>query len=215
MKNTQSVQEPLAVQTPAPEKIRNTRRISLINLLTQYPWLLLGGTLVTFLSSAAVALYSLGYVGHIEPQTSEDTAALQEFELESAATAYAQTANASNNPLPLWMIAAIALSCASGCLIIFRLLNHPVKQRKIHRNARRSQSRSTQRPFPKLEPPPTKNLPVFVPRSARTTFTMPDEKSPVVTVLPPEENFNQNHEESLAGSLDIRKQTSLSTLLRK
>ncbi|MBF2004041.1 hypothetical protein ACF3DV_20495 [Chlorogloeopsis fritschii PCC 9212] len=213
MKNTQIVQKSPTVQTPAPETIENTKRISAINLLTQYPWLLLGGVLVVFLSSAAVALYSLGYVGRVET-ASEDTTAVQEFELESAATAYAQTASASSNPLPLWMIAAIALSCASGCLVIFRWLNHPIKKPKIQRNIRRYQSRSTPRPFPKLEPPPTKNLPVYVPRSARKTFTMPDEKKPVVTVLPPEENLNQD-EESLAKTLDLRKQTSLSTLLRK
>ncbi|MEO3704457.1 hypothetical protein [Trichormus azollae] len=37
------------------------------------------------------------------------------------------TSSNLNNPTPLWLMLAIALSCASGCLVIYLLLKLPLR----------------------------------------------------------------------------------------
>ncbi len=226
MENTQSVQQPSETQAPAAgnaEKENNEYKPRasenrLVILLAYYPWLLIGGVLAVFAGCAAIALYSLHYVGRVESTESE---AIQEIELEEqpiTTSPQTTTTNTGSNALPLWMVIAIAMSCASGCWVILKLLNRSPQEQAVKSNTNRRQSRLVQRRQQKLElSTPKKNLPVFVPPSSRKSFeTIPTETNPTVTVIPPEENFNQkDKEESLASMMDIRKQTSLSALLRK
>ncbi|MCX7594291.1 MAG: hypothetical protein N2235_11095 [Fischerella sp.] len=218
MENTQSVQQSSEVQARATETVTNKSKpqISgnfLIHLFAKCPWLFLGGLLAVFLSSGTVALYSLGYVGRVERQEPEF---IQDVDLESSIPTPSETTNVANNSISLWMVGAIAMSCASGCFIIVKLLNYPVWQQKIHKSSQRHPSSITRRRHQKLEPSPSKNLPAFIITSVTKspTTTKSEQSQPVITVLPPEENFNKDNQESLASMMDIRKQTSLSALLR-
>ncbi|MBW4633074.1 MAG: hypothetical protein KME30_14605 [Iphinoe sp. HA4291-MV1] len=214
MENSQSVQQQSS-QSEAPileseKKIsgRTGSNNSLIHLLVHHPWLLPTGLLLIFLGTSALALYSLGYVGRMEQEEPE----VAEAEIVKLIKAPSKT----TNPTPLWMVAAIALSCASGSLILFLLLNRPAQRQKVKNHINRYQKRLAQR-HPGLEPRAKKNLPVFVPSQARTpVVVMPSQIEPVITVLPPEQSVSQSQgKESLANLLDIRKHTPLSTILRK
>lgn len=215
MENNQSVQDqPSEVQapTPKPEKrLTATIRscIFALNLIAKHPWLLVAGLLGIFAGGAVIAVYSLGYVGYVESkevgQTTVQTEVLQ------------PTKTATTNPIPLWTVAAIALSCASGSLIIFRLLNYS----KPHRKANKFQNNQTpvvRYLASQLKPPTAKNVSVIVPPQPQKPVVVPvaKKKKPVVTVLPPDQNQNLNQgQESLANMMDLRKQTPLSEIIRK
>ncbi|PLZ92680.1 hypothetical protein CI593_04180 [Fischerella thermalis CCMEE 5194] len=207
MENTQDVQQPLEAKAPVTEAVKSgselqTSKNSLLHLLVQHPWLLFVGALLALLSTTAIAVYSLGYVGSAEREEPE----FVQLEAESPINTTPQTTRASNNPISLQMIAAITLSCASGCFIVFLLLNRP---KHLHR----PQLRWKQRRQKPQEPLPTNNLAVFVPPVPESSQTPPEAKKPIVTVLPPEAEFNKDGKDSLASMMDIRKQTSLSALL--
>ncbi len=217
MENSQSVQDqsnPAKTPESEPENSQSKQKSggnSLIHLFGQQPWLLIAGLLAIFLGSAGVALYSLGYVGHVEKTEEEEPT------VQAEVVPITNTPPATSNTMPLWMVAAIALSCASGCFIIFRLLNRPQQRQKVQQHLNRYQERLKKRRVKKVEPPSAKNVPVL----AKLKPQKPSAKIPVkvkstVTVLPPEKSPNVNKaQDSLANSLDIRKQTSLSSILRK
>jgi hypothetical protein len=215
MENTQHVQQPLEAKAPVNEAVKSgselqTSKNYLIHLLVQHPWLLFVGVLLALLSSTAIAVYSLGYVGRVEREEPE----FIQLDLESPITTTPQTTKVSNSPISLQMIAAIAMSCASGCFVVFLLLNRPTQQ-QIQQNPHRPQLHWKQGRQKEQEPHPTNNLPVFVPSAPQSDHTSPEPEKPVVTVLPPEAEFNQDAKDSLASMMDIRKQTSLSALLRE
>ncbi len=202
MSNSPSVPKPPETKVPAAKASENF----FIQLLERYPWLLLGGVSVFFVSSAAAALYSLAHVGGVEPQEPKDTVSVENWQVESPATPYLQASDPSSRHLvPFWMLGAIATSCASGCFVIFRFLNSTtVKQTQ---KTKRPRSYYPQRPA-------SKNLPAPAGRSLRRTLPPANPQTSTIAVLPPKENSNSSPQ-SLATMLDIRKQTSLSTLLRK
>lgn len=228
MENTQSVQqEPSKVKESAPtsedseskNKI-NSFKNATIYLFVHYPWLFLAGSLFMFLGGGALSIYSLGYVDEsIKRKESE----ILEAEIVPPLKASAQTLENNENPIPLWMVAAIALSCASGCLVILRFINHPRQKPKVNKRViNRDEIRDSQRRFQVMEARlPKRKAPVYVSHKRRTPImAMPPQKpkpKPVVTVLPPEQSFkpNQNNQDSLADIMDIRKQNSLSSVLRK
>ncbi|WP_315791413.1 hypothetical protein [Fischerella sp. JS2] len=216
MENTQAVQQPLEAKAPVTEAVKSgsqlqTSKNSLLHLLVQHPWLLFVGALLTLLSTTAIAVYSLGYVGRVEREEPE----FVQLEAESPITITPQTTKVSKSPISLQMIAAIAMSCASGCFVVFLWLNRP-KQQKVQTNPhRRPQLRWRQRRQEAQEPLPTNNLAVFVPPVPQSSQTPPEPEKPIVTVLPPEAEFNKDGKDSLASMMDIRKQTSLSALLRE
>lgn len=215
MENTQDVQQPLEAKAPVTEAVKSgselqTSKNSLLHLLVQHPWLLFVGALLALLSTTAIAVYSLGYVGSAEREEPE----FVQLEAESPINTTPQTTKVSNNPISLQMIAAIALSCASGCFVVFLLLNRP-KQQKVQKHLYRPQLRWKQRRQKPQEPLPTNNLAVFVPPVPESSQTPPEAEKPIVTVLPPEAEFNKDGKDSLASMMDIRKQTSLSALLRE
>ncbi len=226
MQNTQSVQQessevkesaPVSDNSEPASKINRFRNVA-IYLFMHYPWLFLAGVLLMFLGGGALSIYSLGYVD--ESIKRKDSETLQAEVIPPQAPAGNEE---SKNPIPLWMVAAIALSCASGCLVILKVLNRPRKKQKVKRQVvNRDEIRLAQRRFQAMEARlPKRKAPARPPGPRRTPImAMPPQKpqpKPVVTVLPPEHNFkpNQQNQDSLADIMDIRKQTSLSSMLRK
>jgi hypothetical protein len=215
MENSQNVQQERSAATAlTADKVKSKSKSTdslmlLIHLLARYPWLLLVGLLGMFLGSATLAVYSLSYAGRVEPQEAET--------IQAEVVQPINTPSETSNSTPLWMVVAIALSCASGCLIIFGLLNRPTQRQKDHKQINRYDGRLAPRQQQKLEPRPPQNPQVFVPPSQSMSFAPVTSKTkPMVTVLPPEHTipFDQS-KESLADMLDIRKQSSLSAILRK
>lgn len=215
MENSQNVQqEPTQATALRADKVKSKSKsidslMLMIHLLARYPWLLLVGLFGIFIGSATVAVYSLSYAGRVEQE-----------EPENISAEVAQPINTppeTSNPTPLWMVAAIALSCASGCFIIFRLLNRPPQRQKDQKQINRHEARLAQHRHQKLEARPPENPPVFVPPSQSMSFApAPSKTKPMVTVLPPEHTIPfDKSKESLADMLDIRKQSSLSAILRK
>ncbi len=224
MENNQSVQQErskVKESTPIPEnestkKINSFKNVA-IYLFTHYPWLFLTGVLLMFLGGGALSIYSLGYVD--ENLKRKDSEPLQ---TEVALPQSPAEAVESNEPIPLWMVAAIALSCASGCLVILRFINRPRQKKIIKRVISRDEIRLSQRRYQAMEARlPKRKTPAYVSHTRRTPImAVPPQKpqpKPVVTVLPPEHSFkpNQNNQDSLADIMDIRKQNSLSSMLHK
>lgn len=220
MENSQSVQDQSNPAKAAESELENSQSKqrssgnSLIHLFGQQPWLLIPGLLAIFLGGAGVALYSLGYVGHVEK------AELEEPAVQAEVVPTTNTPPATSNTMPLWMVAAIGVSCASGCFIIFRLFNRPQQRQKVQQHLNRYQERLKKRRVKIVEPPSAKKIPVSVKPKPQKSYAKIPVKTvktkSTVTVLPPEKSPNVNiSQDSLANSLDIRKQTSLSSILRK
>ncbi len=222
MENSQRV-EPELPEPATPTSEKTTAKLKhnspwsfFIRLIAYHPWLLIVALLAAFASSAALALYSLGFVGRVEQsQLTEQI----EVEVVEPSNPPAE----STNPLPLWMVIAIALSCAGGCLFIFRWLNRaavPQKNQKRNRYQAR-QAKRNQPPPPQrsafTEPRAIKNPPVFVPPQPRMPIPATSRRpKTVVTILPPAPTKPlRTRKETLADSLDLRKQSSLSSILRK
>jgi hypothetical protein len=222
MENSQRVEPESPEPAPAPEQTtakpkHNSPWSFCLRLIAYYPWLLVVALLAGFAGSAAISLYSLGFVGRVEQQPPATQQALSEVEVVEPISPPAE----KTNPLPLWMVIAIALSCAGGCLLIFRFLNRaavPHKNIKRNRYLARLVERD-QQPPPRAftEPRPLKNPPVFVPPQPRMPIPSPSRKTKtVVTILPPAPSKPIiTRKESLADSLDLRKQSSLAAILRK
>jgi hypothetical protein len=104
-------------------------------------------------------------------------------------------APSNSNSLPVWMIIAIALGCATGCLAIFRFFTLSNKVPKFTRNRQRTTKKQIS-PSNLHHPSP--------------------ETQPLAGVIPEEEtNTIDSNSESLADLLDIRKQTSISSIIQE
>ncbi|MBD2213005.1 hypothetical protein H6G64_29225 [Calothrix sp. FACHB-156] len=222
MENSQSVQHEATQSTGVTPELTKSKSsvISsskvLIQILARHPWLLLIGLSATFFASAVLALYYLGSVGigninqpQEEPEKNQEVATVAEAAIN--------TPSETSNPTPLWLIMAIAFSCASGCLIILRVLNRPAKGQKGQKQIKRYPTRSVPSQLPQVEPQPSRSPQVFVPPpSLAPLASMQSRTKPLTTVLPPEPKYGmEKSKESLADLLDLRKQSSLSTILRK
>ena len=215
MENTQSLQEqrsepkaPTSVSENCKSQQKDSR--NLIHVLVHHPWLLVIGLLAIFLGGGVLSLYSLGYVGFVQQAKPEEEV------LQAEVVEPTNTESETTNPISLWMVAAIALSCASGCLIIFRWLNRPAQHQKVRKQINRYQERLAKRRPPTAKSLPPKKPQVFLPPQPQKPALTSAETKPVVTVLPPEQSFTGGKsKESLASMLDIRKQTPLSAILRK
>jgi hypothetical protein len=220
MKNSQSVQHKSTQTTRTALDVTDNKSRAvdssqiLMYLLARNPWLLLVGLLTMFLGSAAFAVYSLGFVGGAVQQPEEPE------QIPEAPTVLAEATNTPSeisNPIPLWMLAAIALSCGSGCLIILRLINQSTERQKGQKPIKRYQIPVVQGHQHTLKTQTPKNPPVFSSVSSLKPFvSMENQTKPLMTVLPIEHRHHlDNSQESLADLLDIRKQSSLSAILRK
>ncbi|MEA5580348.1 hypothetical protein VB620_03215 [Nodularia harveyana UHCC-0300] len=158
------------------------------------------------LGTTAVALYSLSYAGSAEDNIEPETiAAVVETPMKITSE--------DRNPTPLWLVFAIALSCAGGCSMIFRLINHnsqPQKARqpiKIH-SARPSTVNPRRR---RREPRALKNPPVFVPLQPPNHIIPRRAKSQSSVRVRSLENRHrlEKRKETLVELMDIRQQNSL------
>ncbi len=215
MEKSQSVQyEPTRPIGDTPELTNRKSRLRkssnvLIYLVAHHPWLLLTGFLAMFIGGGAFALYSLGNAGQVTQEEPEKIPVIVEQPINAPSE--------NSNPTPLWMLAAIVLSCGSGCLIIFRMLNRPTQPQKVQKYINRHQARLAQSHYTRLEPRLPKNQPIFVPQPQLTPMMqMPPKTKHLVTVLPAEHKHHlDTRTESLADLLDLRKDSSLSAILRQ
>ncbi|WP_017653255.1 hypothetical protein [Fortiea contorta] len=212
MNNSQNVQHKTTKIARASLDLTDSSQI-MMYLLTRNPWLLLVGLLTMFLGSAAFALHSLGYVGYV-PQPEEPD------QVPEAPTVFEQSSNTSSeitNPIPLWMIAAIALSCSSGCLIICRLIHQSTQHQKFKKPPKRYQTPLASSHQSRLKPQTPKPPQILSSISTLSPLaSLQTQTKPLVTVLPIEQTSGLNHNQaSLVELLDIRKQNTLSAILRK
>ncbi|MBU7583373.1 MAG: hypothetical protein KAF91_10775 [Nostoc sp. TH1S01] len=172
----------------------------LIALLAQHPLVLLSGVFTMIMGTAAVAFYSISHVDNVKQAEPEPMPVIVEEPIITE----------RSNPLPLWMVMAIALSCGSGCYIIFRLCN-PTQTQKVPKFISKRQKTLKQASQPRWEPQLSQNLPVFAPLQPLTV-----KSRTLVEVLPPAQQYRLDKgKESLADLMDIRKENSLSALLQK
>jgi hypothetical protein len=211
MEKSQSVNHELTqLIEPKPKtnhKLGSKGRSNLfIYLLTQHPLLLLSGIFTIALGTAALAFYSLSYVGNVPQAEPEPLPVIVE---EPVITE-------RSNPTPLWLLMAIALSCGSGCYVIFRLFNRPHQRHKIPKPVHSHQKALKPISQPRWELQP-KRLPAFASvQTIKTVDSMPVRTKSLVSVLPPANQYRLDKgKESLAELMDIRKENSLSTLLQK
>lgn len=201
MENSQSIQQQSDLKkTSQPGQIKKGN--VLIHLLTNYPWLLVSGLLAVFIAVAGGALYSLLDVGHTDKQKPDADVEVLQSSANDHSEAY--------TPIPLWMVGVIGIGCASGCIIILRLLNRPKQKQKIQRHIKRHQTRlienQGQKPEPRLHQKPSTFV-TSVPKTKTKSFT---------TILPPEKISSlKKNQQSLAEMMDIRKENPLPSILRK
>ena len=115
MEKSQSVQRgPTQLRRATPELTNRKSRLKqssnvLIYLVAHHPWLLLTGCLAMFLGGGAFALYSLGNAGQVTQEEPEKIPVIVEEPINAPSE--------NSNPTPLWMLAAIVLSCGCGTKI--------------------------------------------------------------------------------------------------
>ncbi len=162
-----------------------------------------------FLGGGAFSLYSLGNAGQVTQDEPEKIPVIVEEPINAPSE--------STNPTPLWMVAAIVLSCGSGCLLIFKMLNSRKQPQKVPKQVKRHQARLVQNNYQRLEPRLPKNQPVFVAQSQlMPIMQMQPKTKQLVTVLPAEHKHHlDTRTDSLADLMDLRKDSSLSTILRQ
>ena len=215
MEKSQSVQrEPTQLKRATPGLTNRKSRFKqssnvLIYLVAHHPWLLLTGCLAMFLGGGVFAVYSLGNAGQVTQDESEKIPVIVEEPINAPSE--------NSNPTPLWMVAAIALCCGSGCLLIFRMLTWRKQPQKVQKQVKPHQSRLAQNHYQRLEPRLPKNQPIFVPQSQLMPVMQVQPKTKhLVTVLPAEHKHHlDTRTESLADLMDLRKDSSLSAILRQ
>ncbi len=202
MENTQGLPpEPSESPKSAPNLSESTSKPK-NSLTTHYPWLLL---MVLFLVPVMVAVFAFNHLSQVEDMGAdapEDIPVVEES---------VTTTPETSHPTPLWMIIAIALSCATGCLIVFRLLKRSRSKKFLKPNKQVKNS---------LEPSikPNSQLLLSNKSSVFPSLTpmepISENTENLVTVIPPEDSHPLDNEtESLAELMDIRKESSLSTIL--
>jgi hypothetical protein len=181
-------------------------------LVIYCPWLLVILLLGLFIGGGVMSLYSLGHVEKLEQKQISETP--ETVEVVAPITSTPE----ESQPLPLWMVGAIALSCASGCVVILRILNRPVNVQTTHQHVNRYQARLAQRRQQDIETNLSKNTLVITPPSESKPPTSPKlikKTKKMVTIIPSTPNEVLGRKESLADSMDIRKENSLSSMLHK
>lgn len=215
MEKSQSVQRGrIQLKRATPELTNRKSRLKqssnvLIYLVAHHPWLLLTGCLAMFIGGGAFALYSLGNAGPIAQEEPEKIPVIVEEPISPPSE--------NGNPTPLWMMAAIVLSCGGGSLLIFRLLNRTKQPQKVQKQVNRHQARLAQNHYQRLEPHLPKKQPIFVPQpQLMPVMQMQPKTKHLVTVLPAEHKHHlDTPTEPLADLMDLRKNSSLSAILRQ
>jgi hypothetical protein len=210
MEENQTVQqESSEASAPEPDiasvKPKQNATLDFLKRLIIYcPWLLVVVLFALFIGGSMASLYSLSHVEDVEPKQTSSEAEL--VEVVNPITAPTE----NTNPLPLWMVGAIAFSCASGCVVILRCLNRPVQIQTTHKHVNRYQARLAQRRQRDVESHISKNTLLIVPPpQAKAPTPAPkviQKNKQMVTILPSMQNQAVVQKESLAESMDIRKQ---------
>ncbi|HLO86298.1 MAG TPA: hypothetical protein VK203_15065 [Nostocaceae cyanobacterium] len=173
MDNDESVQhKPSQPEQPNPEATSKTSPPS--NFLARYAWMLL---VVLSAIPLGVVVYAYNQLTNLDdvPQVKHNT----------TTTSQTTTAPSENNSLPVGMIILTTLGCATGCLVIFRLLKLPDTARQLIHQSHRKQ----------ILPPTSSDS------SSETENT-------VGVVQPEETNSQETNPDSLPDLLDIRQQKS-------
>ncbi|BAZ17945.1 hypothetical protein NIES4071_98260 [Calothrix sp. NIES-4071] len=224
MENSQRVQqENSEAGTPAPEHkpeykpetVKSKHKSALrffLRLIAFHPWLLVVALLGLFAGSAVLAVYSLGYAGRIEELHSNTT---EEPEVDIVRPINSASSDENNNPFPLWVVIAIALSCGGGCLVISRWLNGSTLSKKSQKRVNRYEVRLAQRRNYQTEPLAPKKPPVFVPPKTSTQTPTTRKANTTVTILPPQSNSLGIRQEPLVQPVEARKQNPISFVVRK
>ncbi|MBD2503530.1 hypothetical protein H6G83_23470 [Anabaena azotica FACHB-119] len=216
MENNQSIKHELNQVKRPKAVLKSSKSVAIssykifIYLLTRHPLLLLVGVFTTLMGTAGMALHSIAHVGDVEPFESEPVPAVVEQPITTITSE-------NSNPLPLWMIVAIALSCASGSLVIFRLLNPPPQRPQVQkRQAIFYQAPSTPTRARK-QPPVIQTQPISAPsQTSRPTRRKQTTQKPIITVMQSEQrNPFEDGKESLVDLLDWRKHNSLTSILQQ
>ncbi len=164
---------------------------SLLGLIKHRPSLVLSGVWGFLIAIAAIAVLSLTNTGRVEQQETLDHPA--------------KTSSQTSSPISLWLLGAVVLTCAAGSVVIYKRLNRSSQPCRLRQRAQRL-TRSTEHGRQHLLP--------LVPVSAPAQPPVPAEAEPMVTLPPQEIQPLDSGSESLAEMMDIRKQRSLSSILR-
>ena len=186
---------------------------SLLALLKHRPRLVLGGVWGSLIALAAIAVLSLMNTGRVEEQQEiiptlpvPETARGDAAWLENPA----KTSSQAGSPMRLWLLGAVALTCAGGSLVIYKRLNRSSQPRQLCQRAQPSSAPVLTRRRVYLR----RRLEPLVLVSAPVQPSVPAETEPVGSVLSLQESQPLDSGcESLAEMMDIRKQRSLSSIL--
>lgn len=212
--STPKVSATPAVGNPAWNQFQ-TKWDGAINFIAAHPLLIWGGLSGTLVTTVAIAILSLIYAGRVEQEYSPPPIAVEEHLPKTPVTQ-------QGNPLPIWLLSILAISCAGGSLLIFKALTQEVRYRKRRQSSVKRVSarkvprrRSEVQRRTQLASPPPQQMLVQPPAPIPTISVAAIARQPAVTVLSPEETLPLDQsEQSLADMLDIRKQQPLSSLLR-
>lgn len=162
--------------------------------LMGHPGLLFTGLLAILIGIASLAWYTLVNVGSKEQ--------VERSEILAVVAKPMTSSSQKNNPTRLWIVGAIALSCATGCLIILRLVNGQVL----------TFYKPTYKPItsPTREVRNLNSSPIVVVPLAPA----PQESDSLETVLPSEDmQALDKRQKILAQLMDIRHNNSWSAIL--
>jgi hypothetical protein len=220
MKNHQSVQsqswkQKIDVLKSRPSLFQNQERWdALIRIYHRYHWLFLFSLLLVFFGSSAIAIYSLG---HVDPAKRKQPEPLPAVVVEPTSTTQAAV-----NPIPMWLVIAIAISCASGCLLVVRFLQRPIHRSRARQSLQASRADSTtrkhERQVKKLETVGGKNLSALAASPTnRKTVRKVVKNRPAATIIPPQPQLNTIYSQipPMANMVDVPVKNPLPPLLRK
>lgn len=209
-------------------------------LVYNHPIPFLGGMWVSLVVAGYFAAWGLLSPGSMEPEkppvTTQsakmvedsptglpDSTAVQGSQQSSTATQDSQTSeggftrvrvSSGEEGMPMWLFGALALSCATGTLLIYGSLRNSQPRRKPVKRRETSLKASPTTAIRKKPQPPLRRqrlkrpIPVSQPPTSVSNV-------PVVTVLPPDESHPLDWgDDSLADMMDLRKRQTLASLLR-
>lgn len=215
MEHNQSVHSKSLKQKIYPSKLRQNLQNTeswdtLKRIYYHYHWLFLFSLLFIFLGSSAIALYCLG---HVETAKREQPETLQAEVVKPISTK-----NDRENRLPMWSIVAIAVSCASGCLIVARFLNRPTYQpRSKQRLRNRTPDYKHAGQSKKLKTLKNKGLTTLTTSGVnRKTGQVVMKNSTLVTAIPPNSKLNPTQNQlQVTNMVSMPSKNPLPPLLQK
>lgn len=197
---------------------------ALQQLTHNYPLAFWGGLWALMVTIAGLSVVGLISAGPMEPE--EQTAPSPTLTVvpptQTALPSFIRVDQSPEQPpevkeVPLWLFGGLGLGCAMGSLLIVRQMNRP-KPRRLTKPVKKG-----------FKPVPATAVRQQRPHSTSALMRRPvtsaaiqlsqvkaERTQPVVTVVPTSENHPLDWgEDSLADLMDLRKQQSLTSLLRQ